>query len=95
MSTPFEEEALAVLRVAAREVRTHGYPEGIHFRYRLAEIIREAVQAGRERAALAIAEAYELQLDDGGEILADTIDGELPPGFAVRRPVVTEHRTPA
>jgi hypothetical protein len=96
MSTPFQDEALEILREAAGDARQHGYPPDAAFPARLAQVVRDARDDGGWRAALAIAGAWELFLDDGDpEILARTIDDHLPPGFAVRRSVMTGHRTAA
>jgi hypothetical protein len=87
VSTPFEEEAMGVLREAARYTQVHGYPPSANFPSELARIVRTAYVAGGHRTAEAIAEAYALSLAEeaeGGErddhILLQALNESVPPG---------------
>lgn len=87
MSTPFEEQALEVLREAEKDTRAHGYPPAAGFGERLARVVRQAYRAGEHHTAEVIAEAYALSLSeevDSGErndhILVQAINESVPPG---------------
>jgi hypothetical protein len=95
MSTPYEEQAIEVLREAAKDVRRNGLPCDAAFPARLAAVIREARRDAEQRMALALAQAFVLSLDGDPDILAETLNDHLPPERRVRRPGMTEHRTPA
>jgi hypothetical protein len=87
VSTPFENEALAVLREAAGDARKNGFPPTAGFGEKLARVVRRAYQAGSEHTAEVIAEAYALSLGEEAEtgsrddhILVQAINESVPPG---------------